>query len=110
MKSPEEGLLFDEVLVIQSVAVAFIAALCSMSQVPPSQLSRFFVAVLGLGSMGAACAALTFLEYTPWAHAVLVVALVVATIVAVRVGGSALARAEILSDAPIQPGFSGLGR
>ncbi|MDE0178288.1 MAG: hypothetical protein OXP36_06790, partial [Gammaproteobacteria bacterium] len=54
VKSPEEGLLFDEVLVIQSVAVAFIAALCSMSQVPPSQLSRFFVAVLGLGSMGAA--------------------------------------------------------
>lgn len=110
VKSPEEGLLFDELLVIQSVAVAYIAAFGSMSQMPPSQLSRFFVAVLGLGSMGAACVALTFLEYPPWAHAVLVVALVVATIVAVRLGGFALARAEILSDAPIQPGVSGRGR
>ena len=110
VRNPGEGLLFDEVLAIQSVAVASIPALCSMSQMPPSELSRFFVAVLGLGSMGAACAALTFLEYTPWAHAVLVVALVVATIVAVRVGGSALARAEILSEIPIQPGFSGRGR
>lgn len=110
VRSPEEGLLFDEVLVIQSVAVASIAALCSMGQMPPSQLSRFLVGVLGLGSIAAACAALTFLEYTPWAHAVLVVALVVATIVAVRVGGSALARAEILSEAPIQPGLSDRGR
>ena len=110
VRSPEEGLLFDELLVIQTVGIASIAALCSMSQMPPSQLSRFFVGVLGLGSLGAACAALTFLEYPPWAHAVLVVALVVATIVAVRVGGSALTRAQILSDAPIQPGFSGPDR
>lgn len=105
-----EGLLFDELLVIQSVAVASIDALGSMSQMPPSPLSRFFVGVLGLGSMGAACVALTFQEYSPWAHAVLVVALVLATIAAVRLGGSALARAEILSEVPIQPGFSGQGR
>lgn len=110
VKSPEEGLLFDELLVIQTVAVASIAVLCGTSQMPPSQPSRFFVAYLGLGSMGAACTALTVLDYAPWAHAMLVVALVVATIMAVRLGGSALARAEILSEAPIQPGVSGRGR
>ena len=110
VKSPGEGLLFDELLVIQAVAVASIAALGSMGRMPPSPPSGFFVGVLGVGSMGAACAILTFLDYAPWAHAVLVVALVVATIVALRVGGSALARAEILSEAPVQPGFSGQGR
>ena len=101
VRSPEEGLLFDELLVIHSVALISIGALCNMSETPPSQLSRFFVAVLGLGSMAAACVTLTVLHYPPWAHAVLAVVLVVAVIVAVRVGGSALARAEILSEVPI---------
>ena len=102
VKSPGEELLFDELLVIQSVAIASIAALCSMSQMPPS-LPRFYVGGLGLASMGAgACVGLTFLEYPPWAHAVFVVALPMAMIMAVRLGGSALARAEILSEAPVR--------
>ena len=107
----EDGLLFDDILIVQSMAVASFAALWGVTRrLPPSQFFRFLIGVPWMGLTGGACAALTHLDDTAWAYSALVLAVVGAGIFAVGVGGSALARAEILSEAPIQPGFSGQGR
>lgn len=105
------GFLFDDVLIVQSVTVACFAALyASTRRLPPSQPFRFLIGVPWMGLTCGACGALTFLDYTAWAYSALVLAVVGAGAFAVGVGGPALARAEILSDALIQPGFSGQGR
>ena len=107
----EDRLLFDDVLIIQSVTVASFSALWGLTRrLPPSQPSRFLIGVPWMGLTGGACAALTHLDDTAWAYSALVLAVVGAGAFAVAVGGPALARAEILSDAPIQPGFRGQGR
>lgn len=106
-----DGFLFDDVLIIQSVTVASFAALCGLTRrLPPSQPARFLIAVPWMGLTCGVCAALTHLDDTAWAYTALVLAVVGAGVFVVGVGGPALARAEILSDAPIQPGFSGQGR
>ena len=106
-----DRLLFDDVLIVQSVTVASFAALCGVTRrLPPSQPFRFIVGVPWMGLTGGACAALTFLDYTAWTYAALVLAVVGAGIFAVGLGGVTLARAQTLCEAPIQPGFSGQGR
>lgn len=104
----EDELLFDDVLIIQSVTIASFAVLCRATRrLPPARPLSFFVGVPWMGLTGAACVALTFLDYTAWAHSVLVLAVVGAGALAVGVGGPALARAELLSDTPIAAGFGG---
>lgn len=103
----EYEFLLDDVLIIQSVTVASFVVLCGTTRrLPPSRPLVFFAGVPWIGLTGAACIALTFLDYTAWAHAVLVLAVVGAGALAVVVGGPALARAEILREAPIANVYS----
>ena len=103
----EDGLLFDDVLIVQSVTVASFVALCAVTRrLPPSQPSRFLIGIPWMALTGAVCAALAFQEYTAWAHSLLVLAVIGAGALAVVVGGPALARAEILSEAPIANVYS----
>ena len=103
----EYEFLLDDVLIIQSVTVASFVVLCGTTRrLPPSRPLVFFAGVPWIGLTGAACIALTFLDYTAWAHAVLVLAVIGAGALAVVVGGPALARAEILREAPIANVYS----
>ena len=106
--SGEDGFLFDEVLLVQSVTVASVAALCGTTRrLPPPRAFWFLVGIPWMGLTGGVCVALTFLDYTAWAYSVLVLAVIGAGVLAVGVYGTALARAELLSEAPIPAGFSG---
>lgn len=108
LSGTEGGFLFDDVLIIQAVAVTSFVALCGTTRrLPPSSRARFFIGIPWMALTGMACAALAFPEYPAWAHSLLVLAVIGAGTLAVVVGGPAVARAEILSEAPFPPGLGG---
>ncbi|MDE0419619.1 MAG: hypothetical protein OXK76_01855 [Gammaproteobacteria bacterium] len=109
-KSAEDGFLFDEVLAIQSITVASFAVLCRATRrLPPSARDRFLIGVPWMALTGGACFPLALLDYSAWAQAVLVIAVIGAGALAMGFGGPALARVEVLSEEPVSLGLSGRG-
>ena len=107
VKDADEDLFLSDVLCVQITAILAVTVWFNLARkLPPSAPVMFVAFVVLLTMVATGSAALSFIEYTAMGQVALVFALVGAAALAVFGGGRGLARAEILSETPVRPGFT----
>ena len=100
--APAEGFFLKEVLLVHIAALLVATVLCHLTRrLPPSFPFRLCVYLSVLVLVGSACGYFAFYDYHAGGYALLIFALIGATVLTVFLGGRALARAEVLTEIPV---------